>query len=251
MQLVKSHYRSVITEEHLKLIFIIGNTNLEHHLSEMLFLLQKKIIPFFSFVNLYYEWTKQGRCGSYWLHPSTFSLSYLLNHGPRKIILENLNSVDKNIKTEKLHSYPSLQLTIINCLLISPTERRLCGEAGRGKEKKGGREEEEKVREKEREREKQRQRGETIFLITELFLISCLEFLPPSLSSMVQFKKPSGSSPESEALPWSIVLFSIRTTLKFMITNRGGFRGVFTLIPMGETGHGKRPMKAEWSGMAV
>ena len=52
MKLVKSHYRSALTDEHLQLIFIVGNTNSEHHLSEMLSLLQKKRIPF---ADLYYK----------------------------------------------------------------------------------------------------------------------------------------------------------------------------------------------------
>ena len=50
--LVKSHYKSALTDEHLQLIFVVGYTNFEHHLSEMLSLLQKKRIPF---ADLYYK----------------------------------------------------------------------------------------------------------------------------------------------------------------------------------------------------
>ena len=52
MKLVKSHYKSALTDEHLQLIFVVGYTNFEHHLSEMLSLLQKKRIPF---ADLYYK----------------------------------------------------------------------------------------------------------------------------------------------------------------------------------------------------
>ena len=54
MKYVKSHYESALTDGHVQLILMTGNTNFEPQLREMLSLLHNKRIPFFSLGDLYY-----------------------------------------------------------------------------------------------------------------------------------------------------------------------------------------------------
>lgn len=46
MKYVKSHYESALTDGHVQLILMTGNTNFEPQLREMLSLLHNKRIPF-------------------------------------------------------------------------------------------------------------------------------------------------------------------------------------------------------------